>query len=153
MKVYLMRHGEADEKRMPEGRHLSERGKADMNRLAAHLAPLKIELDYVFHSEKLRARETAAILSGSFLVKEPLELRSYLSPESEITQMVEEIYALDCDVLLVGHMPFMGKLLSQLVVRDEATPVAAFRTGTLVCLEQVERERWAVSWMLTPDLF
>ena len=153
MKIYLVRHGEADNKRMPEGRHLSDRGREEINQLAAHIAPLKLEVDYLYHSDKLRARETAALLANAFLVKEVLLERQDLSPESDISPILDEIYALNCDIVLVGHMPFMGKLLSQLITRTEATPIAVFRAGSIVCLEQVERERWAINWMLTPELF
>jgi phosphohistidine phosphatase len=54
--------------------------------------------------------------------------------------------------MLVGHLPFMGKLVARLVAGDERKPVAAFVPGTVVCLEQGETGHWAVRWMARPEI-
>ena len=54
--------------------------------------------------------------------------------------------------MLVGHLPFMGKLVAGLVAGDEHKPVAAFVPGTVVCLERNEANHWTIVWMVRPAL-
>jgi phosphohistidine phosphatase SixA len=55
---------------------------------------------------------------------------------------------------LVGHMPFLGRLASLLVVvGDERAQVVGFQTGGLVKLEpKADRDGFSVAWALPPDL-
>ena len=54
---------------------------------------------------------------------------------------------------LVGHMPFLGRLASLLVVGDEQAQVVGFQMGGLVKLEpKVDRDGFSVAWALPPDL-
>ena len=56
-------------------------------------------------------------------------------------------------VALVGHMPFLGRLASLLVVGDEQAQVVGFHMGGLVKLEpKVDRDGFCVAWALPPDL-
>jgi phosphohistidine phosphatase len=55
-------------------------------------------------------------------------------------------------VLLLGHLPFMGKLVARLVAGDEDKPVAAFVPGSVIYLEQGEAGHWAITWMVRPEL-
>ncbi|MHC4695325.1 MAG: hypothetical protein ACYTFA_01130 [Planctomycetota bacterium] len=56
------------------------------------------------------------------------------------------------DMMVVGHLPFMAKLVSHLIVSDEAASTVAYQPGTIVCLELTEEEQWHVAWMLRPEL-
>jgi phosphohistidine phosphatase len=56
------------------------------------------------------------------------------------------------DVMLVGHLPFMGKLVSRLIAQGEDSDVVAFQPGSGVCLERKEEGGWALVWMIRPDL-
>ena len=54
------------------------------------------------------------------------------------------------DLLVVGHMPFLGKLVALLTLgREEPSPVA-FLPGSLVCLERGGEGAWAVVSMVRP---
>jgi phosphohistidine phosphatase len=55
-------------------------------------------------------------------------------------------------MMLVGHLPFMGKLVARLVGADEGKPVATFFPGTVVCLERDEANHWTIAWMVRPAL-
>jgi phosphohistidine phosphatase len=55
-------------------------------------------------------------------------------------------------MMLVGHLPFMGKLVARLVGADEGKPVATFVPGTVVCLERDEANHWTIAWMVRPAL-
>lgn len=150
MKIYLVRHGESSTTGQENTRPLSKKGKSDVKALAKFIAPLKLKVTYLYHSNKLRAFETAKILLPSIKVENPMLTRIELDPLAPISPLLDEIYAADNDVLLVGHMPFMGKLVSYLVTGKENPDIVAFKAGSMVCLEQKERERWLICWMHAP---
>ena len=54
--------------------------------------------------------------------------------------------------MLVGHMPFMGKLVSRLVSGNDSGHLVRFTPGTVVCLEKNETSGWAIAWMICPEL-
>ena len=59
----------------------------------------------------------------------------------------------DAAVALVGHLPFLGHLVSRLVAGDEAAEVVAFRMGRLVKLvPKQQRVGFALAWVLAPEL-
>jgi phosphohistidine phosphatase len=55
--------------------------------------------------------------------------------------------------MLVGHLPFLSILASQLILGREEPDVVNFPAATLVCLDRGSSGLWAVSWMVTPGLF
>jgi phosphohistidine phosphatase len=57
------------------------------------------------------------------------------------------------DTLVVGHLPFMARLVSHLVVEDEDKPLTAWQPGSIVCLERADHTHWQINWMLRPELF
>ena len=75
-----------------------------------------------------------------------------LNPNDPVEPMALTIAYWTSDVVLVGHLPFMAKLVARLVAGDERKPVAAFVPGTVVCLEQAEAGDWVIAWMLRPEL-
>lgn len=153
MKLYLVRHGESAVLGSDNERPLSEQGKKDIQALATFLAPLKLQVTKIMRSEKQRARETADILAKAIHSLDAIEVRAELEPVADISILLSEIEALETDIMLVGHMPYMGKLLAKLLTGNEDKDVAIFKPGTIVCVEQIERSQWAFCWMLTPALF
>jgi len=57
------------------------------------------------------------------------------------------------DIVLVGHMPFMSKLVAHLVAGDENIEVVTFKPGAIACVEKDEKNGWHIVWMLCPDIF
>jgi phosphohistidine phosphatase len=56
------------------------------------------------------------------------------------------------DLVLVGHLPFLEKLASFLLCGNENARLVLFRYGAIVYLDQKEDKRWAVRWILTPEV-
>src|SRR5205807_2540846 len=64
MRLYLVQHGAAkSEAEDPQG-GLTEEGQRTVERMADFPAALRLPLDRIEHSEKLRARQTAEILAA-----------------------------------------------------------------------------------------
>ena len=71
-------------------------------------------------------------------------------------QSVEEFIA-DIDVwqedtLVVGHLPFMARLVSRLVTGEMERECVRYTPGSIVCLEREAPEQWVLAWMLRPEL-
>jgi phosphohistidine phosphatase len=54
--------------------------------------------------------------------------------------------------MIVGHLPFLGKLAALLMVGSEETEIVAFRFGCVVCVERTEDAQWKLAWMIVPVL-
>lgn len=151
MKLYLAQHGEACTKEIDPERPLTEKGKADVERVAQFLQQAGIHIDRVIHSGKLRATQTAEIIAQKIAPETPLETSSAISPNDDPASFHWQS-DVDCnDILVVGHLPFMAKLVSHLLIKDAEQVIAAYQPGSLVCLEQFDNQ-WQLNWMLRPEL-
>lgn len=151
MKLYLVQHGEARPKDADPERPLTDQGKADVDRLAAFLGQAGVYVQRVMHSGKLRAAQTAEQLAVVLAPEVEPERKSMLNPNDDPGAFDREMDR-DQDTLVVGHLPFMSKLVSHLVTEDESRLVAAYRPGSVVCLERDSGKRWQINWMIRPEL-
>ena len=117
MRVYLVRHGEALDQMESTARPLSEKGKVDIERLAELLAQrFKILPGYIFHSPKLRAAQTADIISNALPFPLVPEETDGLAPTDDPVLWAQQLEAMDKDTMLVGHLPNMSRLASLLLL-------------------------------------
>ncbi len=56
------------------------------------------------------------------------------------------------NVMLVGHLPYLSRLLSSLLLVDEDRPLVEFYMGGVVCLERGEKGTYRLVWALVPEL-
>ena len=152
MILYLIQHGEAKPKEEDPDRHLSEKGMRDVRKIAEFLRPLKLSVGAIWHGGKARAAQTAELLASAVQAREGLVQRDDLSPDDEIDSVRKEIRQAEADLMIVGHLPFLSKLASRLLIGDESPSVVAFQKGGVVCLRQGDDETWQLAWMITPEL-
>ena len=152
MKLYLVQHGEALAKEVDPDRPLSERGRADVGRLAGFLERGGVSAARVVHSGKTRAQQTADLLARAMAPGGVSEARTGLGPNDPTDALAAEARAWSDDVVVVGHLPFMGKLAARLVSGRDDLDAVAFRPGGMVCLERAEGAAWTIAWMLHPEL-
>src|SRR5919106_4057567 len=150
MRLYLVQHGDAVPEQVDPERPLSAAGRRDVEAVARLLASNGIRAERVAHSGKLRARQTAELLAAALAPGMVPEIMTGLNPNDPVEPVARRIADWTSDVMLVGHLPFMGKLVACLVAGDEGKPVAAFVPGTVVCLEQGEAGPWVITWMVRP---
>ena len=153
MKLYLMRHGDYVAEDVRHGNPLSEKGQTEIKLLADFLHERRLSVSRLIHSEKLRAQQTASLIAQGFLCDKAPEEVTGLSPADEVTAFAEQINHWEEDMVIVGHLPFMGRLTGLLVTRSENKEIVSFQPGTIVCLERVENTRWIINWVLSPALF
>lgn len=152
MKLYLVQHGNALSKEQDPQRPLSEKGIADLNKMADFIKPMNIAVDYLWHSEKKRAIQTAEILAGVLRVNNDIKAREGLSPNDDVNAIEKELASIDGDVMVVGHMPFLGKLTSLLLSGSETAGMVRFQQGGIVCLSYGEESGWQLQWMVVPEI-
>jgi len=152
MKLYLVQHGEAVPEIKDPARPLSAQGKADVERMASFLARSGVRAAKVIHSGKTRARDTAVILAGP-LGPGIVEEADGLSPNDSTDALFAAAAGWDEDAMVVGHLPFMGRLVSRLTGGDEAALTVQFEPGAVACLERSDNgSAWTLAWMVRPSL-
>jgi phosphohistidine phosphatase len=152
MKIYLARHGDYTINTQNID-VLTEKGERDMQALASFLHESELHVENIFHSVKNRAHQSAELLAQGVKSHSTIQEKQGLAPDDEVAAFADEIMHWDADTLIVGHLPFMGRLLSQLVLGNENKEIVDFQPGTMVCLEQIGQIRWIIRWVLTPQLF
>jgi phosphohistidine phosphatase len=145
MKLYLVQHADAVSKDQDPARPLSRKGRGDAERMAAFLDESGVRMDRVFHSGKARAAETAAILCPDA----EAEVLDGIAPNDTTDKLMQAVNQWDGDIMIVGHLPFMNRMVSRLVAGSDEAGVVAFVPGCVVCLEQSE-DGWSVVSMTPP---
>lgn len=152
MKLYLVRHGNAIGGANDIARPLSSEGISEVKRVADFLKSNDCQVDVVYHSIRLRARQTAEILHDRLKVKKALMERCDLSPNDAIDEIADFIDQQKSDVMIVGHQPFMGSLVSLLVTGQEHGNLVAFPTGAVAILEKKQNGPWLIAAMIDPKV-
>ena len=152
MKLYLVQHGEALPKDVDRERPLSDKGRRDVERLAHFLARRGVHVSRVWHSGKIRAQQTAALLAARVALGGAAEPHVGLAPNDPPAPLASTLADFGDDAMVVGHLPFMARLVTHLVTDSDDGTTVAYRPGSLVCLERGEDESWAIAWMLRPEL-
>jgi len=151
MRLYLIQHGEAAPEEVDPARPLTAKGSQDVKKIASFLKQSGLGSILIRHSGKLRAQQTAEILA-SFLPDCQVQQGENLAPLDPVSKVAQEIAKMTLDLILVGHLPHLGKLASFLLTGSEEKNPLAFRQGGVVCLERRESQIWQVAWMIIPDL-
>jgi phosphohistidine phosphatase len=152
MKLYLVQHAQAAPKEVDPERPLTEEGRQDTQKIAAFFKPLNVSVDYLWHSGKKRAAQTAEALAEVMEVRKEAAAREGLAPNDDVTVIKNEIEAAQHDIMLVGHLPFLDKLASLLLTGSESAGAVAFKNAGIVCLDRSEGNKWRLDWMIIPEL-
>ena len=63
MKLYLVQHAQAASEDADPQRGLTEEGRSEIERIAGFIKPLNLQVEYLWHSGKKRAEQTAQVLA------------------------------------------------------------------------------------------
>lgn len=152
MELYLLQHGEATPKEVDPERPLTERGRAEVARVARAANYAGVAVAIICHSGKLRASQTAEIVAREIsTTKQPTSLDG-LSPNDDPAIAAAALDAPRPPVVLVGHLPDLSRFCSLLLTGDPERQPVQFRMGGIVHLVQDESGVWRVVWILTPEV-
>jgi len=151
MKLYLVQHGEAAPKEVNPERPLTKKGRRDVSRMAKHLKKRGVRVIATWHSEKLRAIQTAQILGEAVSIE--VVKQEGLAPNDPVDKWLEELNTRVKDVMIVSHLPFLGRLVSLLLGGDESSQIVAFKPGAVACLKREDAgDKWSLAWIKLPGL-
>jgi phosphohistidine phosphatase len=147
---YLVRHGEAVSEIYDPRRPLTAAGDAAVDRLARLALARAVRASAIFHSGILRAQQTAEILAGHLAPKAGVRPIAGLSPEDDPAIAAGELAEARDSVILVGHLPHLGRLAALLVKGDSERETIHFKPAAMACLSRSGSE-WTLAWTLDPD--
>jgi phosphohistidine phosphatase len=152
MHLYLVQHGAAKSEAEDPHRGLSDDGRRSVERVAHYLAPLPLGLDRIEHSEKLRARQTAEILAACLRPVEGTHEIAGLAPNDDVEPVCVRLQKESRNLMLVGHLPHLSRLVSRLLGLDRNRAVVRFQMAGVVRLDRDEAGQWEVCWVFPPEL-
>ncbi len=151
MELYLSQHGKAESEEEDPRRPLSAEGREETERVARTAATAGIRVDAVWHSTKLRARQTAEIFAEALKPVNGIHEQDWLGPLDDPRTAVEAARERGEAVLMVGHLPHLSRLPSLLLTGDPERRVVDVRFSGIIALAERE-EGWMLRWYLRPEL-
>ena len=149
MKLYCIRHGQAESSVLDNKRRLTDQGKQDIHAVGKFLAAQKISITDLLNSPKLRAQETAAILM-SYIHPKTMKSTAVLSHEACANTLADYIKEWKNPTLLVTHMPLIASIVNRLLFKETLSwPMVEFQPGTIICLHR-NRYQWTIQWVVSP---
>jgi len=152
MFVYLVQHAEAKSEQEDPARSLSEKGIHDIKKVASYVSQNNLKIHMIFHSPKVRAKQTAEVLSGHLKPAKGISEVDGLGPLDEPDIWAKRLIDVPEDIMLVGHLPHLYRLASLLLCGDKDKHVISFKMAGIVCLRRDDTESYALQWMLTPEI-
>ena len=151
MALYLVQHGKSLPKDVDPECSLSKEGVSEVKLIAGVAENYHVKVQKIFHSGKKRASQTAALLYD--ILKPPQEVAEMpgLGPMDDVDAVVPKL-DVDANVMLVGHLPFMERLVSRLTTGRAEHTIFKFQNGGIVCLDQEEGGSWHIKWALMPKI-
>ncbi len=160
MNLYILRHGIAENRGRSSPaadaqRRLTPVGAKKMLRIAEGMKGAKLEFDLILTSPYPRAKETAAIVADVFGAAKKLEVAPALVPHGNPKQLIDDIlrhHPDRKDILLVGHEPYLSRLISLLLTGDTRLPINLKKSGWCkLAIDKLQYGRCAsLHWLLTP---
>ena len=120
MHLYLIHHGVAVGPEEDARRPLSNVGMAGVARVAAKAAGLGAKPDVVWHSGKLRAKQTAQEFWRACNALAEFAVSKDLQPEDPPQWIRDRLRGESRDIAIAGHFPFLPRLLALLTIGGQA---------------------------------
>ncbi len=147
-----MRHTQAVPKAENPARPLSHVGTQTAQKvgkfLQKHFQP---HIDVIYHSHKLRAKETALAIRGELQISSKIEEVEGLEPLDPPNIWMENLQTIEHEVMIVTHLPYIGKLTSLLLEPAGNQQKIEFNYGTCICLERYAPNHWVIAYEFTPE--
>jgi phosphohistidine phosphatase len=150
MIIYLVQHAEATVEEEDPSRPLSGKGLSEIRKTGSYLSRLNLGVDKIFHSTKLRAKQTAEVLAGGLRASKGLSEADGLNPLDDPNIWAERLKDIPGDVALVGHLPHLARLASLLLTESVQSEIVSFRMAGVVCITRDNQGTCMLQWILTP---
>ena len=142
--VILVHHADAVDAAIDPQRPLSAIGREQAALVGGALAARTVKPACVWHSGKLRARQTAETIWRACNPLAELAAIRGLLPDDPPDWIRDRLAAESREVVVVGHMPHLPRVL-QVLVRSADNEKVDFPAHGAIALEEVG-ERWVERW-------
>jgi phosphohistidine phosphatase len=147
MMILLVHHGPAVGPEVDPMRPLSSVGRAATERLAATAAHRGVQPHAIWHSGKLRARQTAELFWKACNPLASLSAERGLQPDDSPRLMRDQLKGETRSILIAGHMPSLTRLLASLLGEPDGSVSVVFPQHGCVALE-TDGDLWKEVWRL-----
>jgi phosphohistidine phosphatase len=160
MNLSFLRHGIAANRGNPESqddsqRPLTPKGERRVQRIAKGMQASGLTYDVILSSPYLRTKQTAEIVSQVLGVPEEVTLAEALTPDANPRHLIETLrteHQGEQGILLVGHEPYLSRLISTLLTGGPNLSLTMKRGG--LCALDIETLRFGrcatLLYFLTP---
>jgi len=143
--LYLVHHADAVAPDVDARRPISEKGRAEVERVAAKAAANGAKPAVIWHSGKLRAKQTAEAFWKACNPLAELSATRGLQPDDPPQWIRDRLRGETDDILIAGHFPYLPRLLALLVTGGEAG-VGFPEHGVVALITDDEGETWREVW-------
>ena len=157
MALFLVQHGISNPKEKDPAKGLSEKGIEETRRIAPVARGYNIPVARIFHSGKTRAEQTAEIYHQALGLDTPMAVLSGINPLDDVRAFAASLDPA-ANWMVVGHLPFMNRLVSFLTAGDEGLRVYQFQNSGIVCVDAERGDGpdgawdWFIRWTLNPNI-
>lgn len=145
--LYLVHHADAVSAELDPQRPLSESGLAHANRIAREASQRGVRPGVIWHSGKLRARQTAEAFWRHCNPLAELAAIRGLQPDDP-PEWIRDLVSGDArEIMVVGHMPHLPRAYALLMVGLRNATPSSFPPHGVVALAP-EADGWREAWRL-----
>ncbi len=155
MKIYFLRHGEAQDKKPgmeDKDRPLTSKGAAAASNTARSLRGEITPIDAILSSPLLRATQTAGIFANALGPEKGITVTESLLVGSDPAGLMSELRSLEGvdSVLIAGHQPHIGICVSYLTGMSEDELMVKKGSCLLVEADEPAKGRGRLVWTKDP---
>jgi len=142
LRLFLVHHGDAVGADIDPQRPLSVQGRQSVERLAADAAARGAKPAVIWHSGKLRAKQTAEAFWRVCNPFAEFSAARDLQPSDSPAWMRDRLRGESRDIMIAGHYPHLPGLLALLVGGRAAFP----QHGVVALVSEDEGATWMEEW-------
>jgi phosphohistidine phosphatase len=153
MLIHLMQHGTCLPKELDPNQPLSPVGREQVEKSAKAARILGLFFELVIASPKARSLQTAEIMSEytGYPIShiEITEAVKAMAPPATTLDFIQEYDGLD-SILIVGHLPSLTNLASQITIQDSGLEIDIHNSGLMQLEVTSPKKKGKLNWHLTP---
>ncbi len=151
MNLYLIQHAQSRSKEEDPERGITQQGRDSVLKAAHYFKTLNPQIHEIWHSSKLRARQTAHILADTLGITDKIKEQTNLAPNDNVQDAIKMLLRVEGNIAVVGHLPHLSRLASKLITGNEQVELIHFQNAGIICLMKKE-ESWRISWIIIPGV-
>ena len=149
MRLVIVHHGDAVGPEVDPRRPLSAWGREAVEQLAADAATRGVKPAVIWHSGKLRAKETAEAFWRACNPFAEFSASRDLQPDDSPQRMRDRLRGEARDILIAGHYPHLPRLTRLLLTAREDSPIPFPQHGMVALETNDEGQTWTERWRLS----